>query len=338
METNITGISKIVFAENTLDLIAVFCPEQGLDEIVLPKNAPKFQVLNCYSNNLTSLALPDVVADKFEVRAQKNNISQVSIPETIKDRLYLLWLFENNLSELTLPTELPAIRYLYLRDNHLSSLTVPAAMPELEHYWVENNDFRFSTLPTAKSAEKLDVYKYAPQNTMRIDEVDGNVIDLSSEYAIVRDDGVTKNTVYKWYAVADGNKAEFPTDQYTAADGLFTFTSPIGTRQLRCEMTNELYPELTLVCEINSPTTGVDNIDALKLEIYPNPATDHINISLDNTAGSAQIRIFDLAGHQLIGHTASTAETTISLSDLASGIYIISIETDSKAYSRKIMV
>lgn len=76
-------------------------------------------------------------------------------------------------------------------------------------------------------------------------------------------------------------------------------------------------------------TTEVETLESYKLKIYPNPATNVLNVEIDENIN--QISVFDITGKQLITGTSSQ----LDLSNLKSGMYILKINTDSKTISTK---
>lgn len=68
---------------------------------------------------------------------------------------------------------------------------------------------------------------------------------------------------------------------------------------------------------------GITNPDDIK--IYPNPAKDIVNISLNNPSGKTNIAVYDVTG-RLVLHTAAVrGNNTISVSSLSPGMYTLRI-------------
>ena len=83
----------------------------------------------------------------------------------------------------------------------------------------------------------------------------------------------------------------------------------------------------------NSGILGVSDISgASQAKIYPNPATDVINIASDKKI--ANVSVFDASGKVV----KTTTETTINISNLVKGSYVVSIRyADGTAESRKVI-
>lgn len=71
-----------------------------------------------------------------------------------------------------------------------------------------------------------------------------------------------------------------------------------------------------------------DMIDKKEIKIYPNPATDILNIKITNfnRDNSLRISFFDLSGRLLINKMAREETTTLDISPYSSGIYILKLQ------------
>lgn len=80
------------------------------------------------------------------------------------------------------------------------------------------------------------------------------------------------------------------------------------------------------------PMTVVDNERTLQtqLQVYPNPATDHLDIRLPSLTADATIRLMDVDGREVMNGTLPvTGSTTLRLSILPSGIYFLHVVTET---------
>ena len=71
--------------------------------------------------------------------------------------------------------------------------------------------------------------------------------------------------------------------------------------------------------------TGVDENQQLKLSFYPNPSFDKITINKSINASQEQLFIINLSGKQLLQRTITEPTTTIDISTLPSGIYVVKV-------------
>ena len=83
---------------------------------------------------------------------------------------------------------------------------------------------------------------------------------------------------------------------------------------------------------VNAVEAGVGvNENKFEAKVYPNPATDIVTIECD---GVKQVKIFGLDGSLL--KNIETSNTTIQVDDLASGVYLLRIETDKGCIVKQI--
>lgn len=83
----------------------------------------------------------------------------------------------------------------------------------------------------------------------------------------------------------------------------------------------------TVVCD-PSAVTELNNVEST---IFPNPATDNLNIT-SSLQGAATVRVFDALGRVVLQNNVSLSNATFtqSVSSLESGMYTIQIKTTDK--------
>lgn len=100
----------------------------------------------------------------------------------------------------------------------------------------------------------------------------------------------------------------------------------------------------TTITTVGAGAVG-DNMVIGPVQIYPNPATDFVNIGMYSDAeGRVDVLIYDLMGtlHKKVSHNISegTNDLEVSLRGLDSGLYFISIQNSGNLYfvAKKLMV
>jgi hypothetical protein len=88
----------------------------------------------------------------------------------------------------------------------------------------------------------------------------------------------------------------------------------------------------TAIFEIN---TGIENINATAVSVYPNPATDYLTITLSGNVYQATFTLYDMQGRMLIKEEVKN-EDMISVNNLASGIYVYSVNVGKESHKGKI--
>ncbi|UPT71875.1 MAG: T9SS type A sorting domain-containing protein [Flavobacterium sp. JAD_PAG50586_2] len=89
---------------------------------------------------------------------------------------------------------------------------------------------------------------------------------------------------------------------------------------------NSVYIETTL---------GNAHHELAGMMVYPNPVKDILNISYDK--GVTAISVYNLLGQQVITKNPDANEAGIDMSGLASGAYLVSIQSEGKIKTVKII-
>lgn len=72
--------------------------------------------------------------------------------------------------------------------------------------------------------------------------------------------------------------------------------------------------------------------------IYPNPAHQQVQIELAGATGAADIRLFDIHGSQVGAMRTFSSRTLVDLSELAPGVYIVSVTSGSTTGHRRLII
>lgn len=114
--------------------------------------------------------------------------------------------------------------------------------------------------------------------------------------------------------------------------------------QTACETFSYGEVEDYTVNVLQTRTTGTTNdpiADYLDNEakeaytIYPNPANDYLTVSLQGITGDVSLRIYDLQGRLVKETYLQNLDSNIDVSDLASGVYIISIDEEKMPINKR---
>ena len=95
--------------------------------------------------------------------------------------------------------------------------------------------------------------------------------------------------------------------------------------------------------EIGIGTTGVGQLSGhnISMSLSPNPAEDMVSISFDAVVnGPAQISIANLVGQQLLQRSlgnVNTAEVVVSLKDLPSGMYMVTVSCGEQKVTQRLI-
>lgn len=82
---------------------------------------------------------------------------------------------------------------------------------------------------------------------------------------------------------------------------------------------------------------GIVNLNSEIMAVYPNPTSSIINIEMNKTYHETFINLLDLSGKVLMTKTIfNSTETTLDVSNLSSGFYILKVFTDKISQTKKI--
>ncbi len=117
----------------------------------------------------------------------------------------------------------------------------------------------------------------------------------------------------------------------------FSFFDAIGNGTAlvvaRSKMDNSVLDSFRLSIRAGSPVSVEKNASKSAFSVYPNPAKDKVTVSFAS-GGTQLVMIYDILG-SLKKSQLITSGSTINVSDLAKGVYIMKIEGD-KTYSKMI--
>ncbi|MBI3235440.1 MAG: T9SS type A sorting domain-containing protein, partial [Bacteroidetes bacterium] len=77
--------------------------------------------------------------------------------------------------------------------------------------------------------------------------------------------------------------------------------------------------------------------NSIRAEIYPNPTNDILNIDASQFKSNYMIRLVDLSGKTLYTHQQSAAGSTLDMSGLPAGSYIIELSSNDDIYRQMII-
>ena len=100
----------------------------------------------------------------------------------------------------------------------------------------------------------------------------------------------------------------------------------------------------TLV-EVGGLNTSVQNLEDLGLlfEVFPNPASDFLNVSLRNEeARTGTLGLFNMNGQELYHQTVQLNQAAqvipLNVSDIPAGFYIVKVQTEAGIAVRKVVL
>lgn len=127
----------------------------------------------------------------------------------------------------------------------------------------------------------------------------------------------------------------------------FSMIIPAGTHTYKWQYAKDSYmsggSDMAMIDNISFPclskTTGINDFSTEDIVAYPNPTTDYIQIIMPEieNLSNIQLQLFDLSGRLLQQERPSSSNTTLSLNNLAQGIYILKV-TDNQNILKTIKI
>ncbi len=114
---------------------------------------------------------------------------------------------------------------------------------------------------------------------------------------------------------------EYPVDN-TWPDGVYTITAEFGGNSYET------------IFGVNT-NLGVEDVQTLKVAIYPNPTTN--TVFIEGSSNLEKVELFDLLGRKVLEEFPSADKTELHLETLKTGIYIAVISSDGKKTIKKII-
>jgi type V secretory pathway adhesin AidA len=80
-------------------------------------------------------------------------------------------------------------------------------------------------------------------------------------------------------------------------------------------------------------TLGLDNVNNSTIGVYPNPVSDLLRFNLGQTSTNASYQVFNQTGALVLSGNFNSTSTSISVEDLQSGLYTVSVLENNKMNS-----
>jgi len=106
--------------------------------------------------------------------------------------------------------------------------------------------------------------------------------------------------------------------------------------------TPSLLPFMFFKISVDEENGGIIDVNVTETNdivsnIYPNPAKDNIIINLKNNE-SANISLFNILGQEVISTISNDNQTTIDVSDLNRGLYIVKVKQKGQTFTSKVSI
>lgn len=100
--------------------------------------------------------------------------------------------------------------------------------------------------------------------------------------------------------------------------------------------------EIVNAAEGSLSGASLGEMETIAMEVYPNPATDVVNVKFEGQGGDYQIVITDLAGRQVAATSVANANgaqaVALPVSELGAGNYLVTIAKEGASYTQNLIV
>jgi hypothetical protein len=141
---------------------------------------------------------------------------------------------------------------------------------------------------------------------------------------------------YKGFVGTDGPDV---LDTKMSATCTATATSASGTYKIFPVAVVDNNYEITVVSGTLTvtPKTGVDNLLADNVEVYPNPTPDKFKISMPGLSSKLSVEIYSFTGKLVMLEQLNAGKPEVNISALAPGVYIVKIITPKGVLLKQIV-
>ncbi|WP_250436123.1 T9SS type A sorting domain-containing protein [Hanstruepera flava] len=304
---------------NNVELELLSCNLNNISELDVSNNL-NLEVLWCYSNNLSELNFTNNVLLE-SLFCGENNITNLDISNN--SLLQSISCAGNNLQTLNVSNCLD-LKYLDASGNNLNTLDISSNW-FLKRLLCNNNNISDLELSTA---EDLLLF-YASGNLL-------TEIDLSN------------NPELK-YVHLDGNNLT-SVDMRNAENSEISDFNATSNPNMTCLFVDDMEADFLSEWEIDAATTFVETneqcnalnvkeeveVPVIAFNMYPNPATNLLNIGIGNNAGNFEI--YNTNGQSVITKSLNKGLNEIDISSMSSGIYVIKVQFDNQIIVKKLIV
>lgn len=136
-------------------------------------------------------------------------------------------------------------------------------------------------------------------------------------------------------AITDGQVASY-TFNYTVPG-----TSNRANMHAVAVLIDQNTGEVVNAKQISLATLGLAEASTINMEVFPNPASDFVNVKFEGQGGDYTVSIIDLAGRTVASKVVTGAGATaveVPVAGLVAGNYLISVANETGSYTQKLMV
>jgi hypothetical protein len=256
-------------------------------------------VLHCWNNNLSSLNVSGLTILE-ELECGDNNLSSLDASglTALKD----LYCYDNNLSSL-LVDGLTALKMLLCFGNNLSFLSVNGLTVLKGLYCYTNN---------------LSTIKISGCDSLNYIDCSGNNLSACGLDSLFHQLPRRPIDNKGFIMIRDGGENDQP--------GAYSCRDTIATNR-NWNVWDNATPIINSNYECPYFTLGIEEliVNNINARVYPNPVSNYLNIECEESIN--KLELYDAFGRIVISQESVQNNTSIDVSNLANGIYILKLRT-----------
>jgi hypothetical protein len=146
----------------------------------------------------------------------------------------------------------------------------------------------------------------------------------------------------------NGQAGSVPTSLSDGQTASYTFNYTVPTTSIKSNMKavavliDQTTGEIVNANSIGLGSAGINSLDKNEFSVYPNPATDVVNVSFEASSADYSVSLMDLQGRVVSSQELSNANGTqlisFSTESIAKGSYIISIKSNGMTTTTNVVV
>ncbi|MNY16750.1 PKD domain protein [compost metagenome] len=110
-----------------------------------------------------------------------------------------------------------------------------------------------------------------------------------------------------------------------------------GPKMVTVTLTNDCGTEEVIQTVVVTSTASLETNEIEGLSIYPNPATDKLNIALPNAMNASAI-VYSSTGSVIASITNLDAQTELSVQNWNPGVYFVRVQNDDQTSTIKLVI
>ncbi len=95
---------------------------------------------------------------------------------------------------------------------------------------------------------------------------------------------------------------------------------------------NDIYQHMVAIAKLRTTTLSTDEVAESNLNVFPNPASDVININADQ----ARVNIYAVTGELVMSE--QVANNSLNIANLTAGVYMIEVITENSKLTKRLVV